>query len=380
MTDDELKYWAFLSYSRQDNQEKRPDAHDVNHLCWGDWLHNALNTFSVPAEFVGQINGRGEMTPERIHPIFQDDREQPGDASLSAEVRAALEQSKCLVVVCSPRSAGSLHVNEAVRYFKQLGRGKNIFPIVIAGEPNASGDNKPGIPPEAECFVPALRHPLQPDGTLDTTRRPAKHLVVDARHGASKREILANDHRNAEADLEMAKIHLIAVLLGVAFNGLWWREQKRHFIDLAEARHQSRKALEQVAEARRQLEEAQQQTREAQNRVLEAQNLPRDVHNQIQEARTKALEAENRARDGSFVHMGIATRAFERRFELADFVRVENADMRDGLLSIELVREIPDAMKPRKIEINGAAGRTLEGEAQAQPEAESQSEETHQTA
>ena len=73
-------------------------------------------------------------------------------------------------------------------------------------------------------------------------------------------------------------------------------------------------------------------------------------------------KAENRGRDGSFVHMGIATRAFERRFELADFVRVDGADMKDGLLSIELVREIPDAMKPRKIGINGAAPRTIEGD------------------
>ena len=54
-----------------------------------------------------------------------------------------------------------------------------------------------------------------------------------------------------------------------------------------------------------------------------------------------------------FLHLGIATRNFERRFELADFVRVENATLADGLLTIELVREIPDAMKPRKIAING---------------------------
>jgi molecular chaperone IbpA len=73
-------------------------------------------------------------------------------------------------------------------------------------------------------------------------------------------------------------------------------------------------------------------------------------------------KAETRNRDGNYVHMGIATRAFERRFELADFVRVENADMHDGLLSIELVREIPDAMKPRKIDINGGERRTIEAE------------------
>jgi len=61
---------------------------------------------------------------------------------------------------------------------------------------------------------------------------------------------------------------------------------------------------------------------------------------------------ENRNRDGNFLHVGIATRAFERRFELADFVRVTSAELRDGLLSIELVREIPEAMKPRRIDIS----------------------------
>lgn len=60
--------------------------------------------------------------------------------------------------------------------------------------------------------------------------------------------------------------------------------------------------------------------------------------------------------DGSeLLHVGIANRGFERRFELADFVRVERADLADGLLIIDLVREIPDAMKPRKIAIGGSA-------------------------
>ena len=81
-------------------------------------------------------------------------------------------------------------------------------------------------------------------------------------------------------------------------------------------------------------------------------------------------KAENRARDGSYVHMGIATRAFERRFELADFVRVEAADMKDGLLAIELVREIPDAMKPRKVEIGTGQSRTIEAEKAPQKEPE----------
>ena len=54
-----------------------------------------------------------------------------------------------------------------------------------------------------------------------------------------------------------------------------------------------------------------------------------------------------------FLHVGIANRNFERRFELADFVVVKNASLEDGLLTIDLQREIPDAMKPQKIAING---------------------------
>ena len=60
-----------------------------------------------------------------------------------------------------------------------------------------------------------------------------------------------------------------------------------------------------------------------------------------------------------FLHIGIAQRGFERRFELADFVRVENAGLEDGLLIIDLVREVPDAVKPRKIAIGGARPLTV---------------------
>jgi len=52
-----------------------------------------------------------------------------------------------------------------------------------------------------------------------------------------------------------------------------------------------------------------------------------------------------------YLHRGIASRPFEHRFELADHVRVSGADLTNGLLSIDLVREIPEAMKPRKIDI-----------------------------
>jgi molecular chaperone IbpA len=56
---------------------------------------------------------------------------------------------------------------------------------------------------------------------------------------------------------------------------------------------------------------------------------------------------------GELLHLGIANRAFERRFELADYVRVASADLADGLLVIDLVREVPEAMKPKKIPLAG---------------------------
>jgi len=65
--------------------------------------------------------------------------------------------------------------------------------------------------------------------------------------------------------------------------------------------------------------------------------------------------------DSQYLHRGIARRAFERRFQLADHVEVKGADLRDGLLVVDLVREIPEAMKPRRIEI-GTVAPVIEGE------------------
>lgn len=84
-------------------------------------------------------------------------------------------------------------------------------------------------------------------------------------------------------------------------------------------------------------------------------------------------------KDGNYLHMGIATRAFERRFELADFVRVEGADLNDGLLSIDLVREIPEAMKPRKIEIGGNSSLTADNDSQRQIEGQARSSQQAET-
>ncbi len=66
---------------------------------------------------------------------------------------------------------------------------------------------------------------------------------------------------------------------------------------------------------------------------------------------------------GEVLHQGIAARGFERRFQLADHVEVKGATLENGLLHVDLVREIPEAMKPRQIAISGAGSKVIEGKA-----------------
>ncbi|KAA6183329.1 Hsp20 family protein [Thiohalocapsa marina] len=72
--------------------------------------------------------------------------------------------------------------------------------------------------------------------------------------------------------------------------------------------------------------------------------------------------SEDEPKDTNYLYRGIANRSFERKFQLADYVRVVDARLENGLLHIELRREIPEAMKPRTIEIRGDSGKLIESE------------------
>ena len=65
-------------------------------------------------------------------------------------------------------------------------------------------------------------------------------------------------------------------------------------------------------------------------------------------------------KDRQFLHRGIATRAFERRFQLADHVEVTGADLQDGLLHLDLVRNVPERLKPRSVQIGNGATKQIE--------------------
>ena len=83
---------------------------------------------------------------------------------------------------------------------------------------------------------------------------------------------------------------------------------------------------------------------------------PNDINIEVKEntLTVTGKKAEKTEQKGEFLHQGIAQRAFERRFQLADYVQVVGAEMDSGLLHVTLKREIPEAMKPRTIAISSA--------------------------
>lgn len=84
---------------------------------------------------------------------------------------------------------------------------------------------------------------------------------------------------------------------------------------------------------------------------------------------TLAIRGEKETREketeGEVLYQGIAARSFERRFQLADHVEVKGASLENGLLHVDLVREIPEAMKPRQIPIGNGKGKVIEAKAKA---------------
>jgi tetratricopeptide (TPR) repeat protein len=191
---DTPKYRAFISYSHRDSG-------------WASWLHGALERYRPPKPLIGTVTERGEV-PRRIAPIFRDRAELPTATDLGTLINAALTASACQIVICSPAAAASKWVNEEILAFKRLGREDRIFCVMVDGEPNAS--EIPGREQE-ECFPPALRYRLGPDGSLSGTR--AEPIAADARAGKDGK-------RNA-------KLKLISGLLGVGLDTLKRREQQR---------------------------------------------------------------------------------------------------------------------------------------------------------
>lgn len=126
------EYYAFISYQRKDEE-------------WADRLRNKLEHYRLPLS----VRKQDASLPKEIRPIFRDALELAGGV-LAKEIETALQQSKYLIVICSPNSAKSPWVNKEIQTFIDLGREDRIIPFIIDGTPFS--DNE-----ETECFPPALR-------------------------------------------------------------------------------------------------------------------------------------------------------------------------------------------------------------------------------
>src|SRR3954467_3428928 len=135
------KYWAYLSYSHQDD-------------AWSDWLFKSLETYRVPRRLVGRDTRSGKV-PARLIPVFRDRDELPSSSELSTNLVDALRASRYLVVICSPHAARSRGGNEEIRSFKAMGGEARILALIVSGEPNATDRPESGM---LECFPPKLRY------------------------------------------------------------------------------------------------------------------------------------------------------------------------------------------------------------------------------
>jgi hypothetical protein len=141
------KYWAFISYSSKDRK-------------WGQWLHKRLENYPIPEEFRGVELFDGATLGKNLRPVFRDRDELSGSADLGPAIHRALQQSRFLVVLCSPNSAQSQWVNKEIVDFKELHGEANILALILEGEPNATAND--ALANNLECFPPALQYPAEP--------------------------------------------------------------------------------------------------------------------------------------------------------------------------------------------------------------------------
>ena len=188
------KYRAFISYSHGDES-------------WAAWLHRSLETYRLPKGVIGRETPFG-VVPARFSPVFRDREELATATSLGDTLIAALGQSACLIVVCSPRAAKSRWVNEEILTFKRLGRADRIFALIVDGEPGASLD--PARAGE-ECFPDALIYRLGADGELTGER--GEPIAADVRPRKDRRHT--------------AMLKLLAGMLDIGLDELKRRDASR---------------------------------------------------------------------------------------------------------------------------------------------------------
>ena len=168
------EFFAFISYKREDEK-------------WAKWLQRKLENFRLPAH----LKGRDDL-PKEIRPIFKDTSELiPGN--LPEQIIEALEHSKFLIVICSPRSASSPWVNAEIDEFIKMGGTDRVIPFIIEGVP---------YDPLQECFPQALR---------DLKNDRDKEILGTSIHEMGK---------------EAALVKVVSRMLDLRFDVLWQRHER----------------------------------------------------------------------------------------------------------------------------------------------------------
>ena len=188
------KYRAFISYSHRDTRAAVA-------------LQRAIETYRLPGRLIGTRTAAGEI-PAFLKPVFRDRDEMEAGTDLKATVREALQQSRYLIVLCSPAAARSPWVNREIIEFKKLHGEQHVLACIAAGEPFAS--REPGREAE-ECFPEALRFALTPEGLPQG--EPLEPIAADLRpQGDGKRR---------------AMLKLVAGMVGVGVDELVHRDAQR---------------------------------------------------------------------------------------------------------------------------------------------------------
>ena len=173
--DQSKEYFAFISYKREDEK-------------WAKWLQHKLEHYKLSSH----VRKKNTGIPKDLRPVFKDTSELASGV-LADQIWSALNNSKYLIVICSPRSAQSEWVSKEVQSFIDMGRTKDIIPFIIGGKAFAQKT-------EEECFPEAIR--LLP----------------------SEQELLGININEMGKDAAVVKV--IAQMLGLKFDTLWQRHQK----------------------------------------------------------------------------------------------------------------------------------------------------------
>lgn len=132
MASEGFKYFAFISYSHKDQKIARK-------------LHKRLESYHLPSA----LRKSNPKLPKKLSPVFIDEADLIAKGTLWTGIKANLDRSNYIILICSPSSAKSPYVNDEIDYFIKQGRIDHIIPLIVEGVPH-SGD------PGTECFPPAI--------------------------------------------------------------------------------------------------------------------------------------------------------------------------------------------------------------------------------